>query len=384
MVLASCKKEGMPAFTEPSSAGGIGHVYLDVRKRHLYCLNERAKQLHAVGIPLTAADLIDHPMRTLDGAAVTEADLPLVRAWRDDEPCEATFVFPEGPGPFQRITWNASPIRDADGTIVAVVGAVSVGAAEADWQALAGLAHDLRTPLQALKLLLTLIERNDLSETDAADVLGRVQASANRALEIGMDLLEWCRVPVQIGRRGPADWFPLGPFLRDLAAEQQAAANSKALTLKLDLAAAETMQIRIDRQRLGRLLSNLLSNAVRYTDSGRVEFKAGWQTDPSIPMESATLPLATTIEPARMMVLSVVDTGAGISVEEQESIFQPFERGRAGKEGDSGGSGLGLAIVDRLVDELGLTLEVYSEYGRGSAFHLSLPAEMLRVGAAND
>jgi signal transduction histidine kinase len=383
MVSASCKKEGMPAFTEPSSAGGIGHVYLDVRKRQLYCLNERAKQLHAAGVPLTAADLIEHPLRTLGGAAVTEADLPLVRAWRDDEPCEATFVFPEESGPFPRVTWNASPIRDPDGTIVAVVGAVNVGAAETDWQTLAGLAHDLRTPLQALKLLLTLMERNDLSEGDAADVLSRVQASANRALEIGMDLLEWCRLPVQIGRRGPTDWFPLGPFLRDLASEQQAAAHSKALNLKTDLAAAAEVQIRIDRQRLGRLLSNLLSNAVRYTDSGRVEFKAGWQNDPAIPVEPASLPLGATVEPARKLVLSVVDTGAGISVEEQESIFQPFERGRAGKEGDSGGSGLGLAIVDRLVDELGLSLEVYSEYGRGSAFHLSLPAEMLQTGRAN-
>ena len=54
----------------------------------------------------------------------------------------------------------------------------------------------------------------------------------------------------------------------------------------------------------------------------------------------------------------VLDTGTGISQEEQESIFQPFERGRAGKEDDSGGSGLGLAVVDRLVEELGLALEV--------------------------
>jgi signal transduction histidine kinase len=357
----------------------VGHVYLDVRQRRLYCLNERAKQLHAAGVPLTATDLIDHPMRTLGGAPVTDADLPLVRAWREGEPCEATFVFAEGSGPFQRITWTASPIRNPEGDIVAVVGAVSVGVLEADWQTLAGLAHDLRTPLQALKLLLTLMTRKDLSPSDADDVLGRIHASANRALEIGMDLLEWCRGPVKQGRRGPFDAFALGPFLRDLAAEQQVAAHSKALTLDLDLAAAQDVQIYIDRRRLGRLLSNLLANAVRYTDSGRVEFKAAWQIEPPTSIEPASLPLAATVEPARKLVLSVVDTGAGIPVEEQESIFQPFERGRAGKEGDSGGSGLGLAIVDRLVDELGLTLEVYSEYGRGSAFHLSLAAELLSV-----
>ena len=82
--------------------------------------------------------------------------------------------------------------------------------------------------------------------------------------------------------------------------------------------------------------------------------------------------------------LGVVDTGPGISEEEQDSIFQPYERGRAGKKaGDSSGSGLGLAVVDRLVEELGLTLDVYSEYGRGSAFHLAVPGAMLRQSQAN-
>src|SRR5206468_4484125 len=122
------------------------------------------------------------------------------------------------------------------------------------------------------------------------------------------------------------------------------------------------------------------SNAVRYTEAGQVEFTAAWQNTPAEPQDPAVTPLLGVLAtPGRVLVLSVVDTGAGISVEEQESIFQPFERGRAGKEGDSGGSGLGLAIVDRLVEELGLSLEVYSEYGRGSAFQLSLPESVLRA-----
>jgi signal transduction histidine kinase len=74
-------------------------------------------------------------------------------------------------------------------------------------------------------------------------------------------------------------------------------------------------------------------------------------------------------------------------MEEQESIFQPYERGRAGKEDDSGplssgtGSGLGLSVVDRLSEELGLTLEVHSEHGRGSAFHVLISPTMLRPPA---
>src|SRR5262249_30256621 len=140
------------------------------------------------------------------------------------------------------------------------------------------------------------------------------------------------------------------------------------------------IELYTDKRKLGRLLSNLLSNAVRYTSAGTVEFKVQWQREPQMPNLPGT---ASALVPEAVpgdLVISVEDTGIGISQEEQESIFQPFERGRAAREGDSGGSGLGLAIVDRLVEELGLKLEVYSEYGRGSTFHLVFPADMLRVG----
>jgi two-component sensor histidine kinase len=372
------KKEGMPKSGELNAVGNLGHVYLDVRRRQLHCLNARARQLRDEGVPFTADDLARHPLRTESGEMVTAADLPLVRAWRENHACEATFLFPEAAGPYQRVTWSVSPIPDQKGHVAAVVGTVLAGIPEPDWQTLAGLAHDLRTPLQALKLLLTLMDRPSSRPEDAQEIHDRIQASAGRALDIGMELLEWCRGSVrrdtnQIG------WFKLESFLEEIAAEQRVAAQQKSLTLLTNLEATRGLEVHIDRRRLGRLLSNLLSNAVRYTDSGQVQFSAAWQNAPPDPLAPITLPLGQTVASARVLVLSVVDTGIGISTEEQESIFHPFERGRAGKEGDSGGSGLGLAIVDRLVEELGLSLEVYSEYGRGSAFHLTLPSSVLRT-----
>jgi signal transduction histidine kinase len=77
-------------------------------------------------------------------------------------------------------------------------------------------------------------------------------------------------------------------------------------------------------------------------------------------------------------VLSVRDTGTGISPEEQESIFLPFTRGHAGRDDHSGGSGLGLAVVEQLAEQLGMTLEVFSQPGEGSAFELLVPGAMLR------
>src|SRR5262249_521627 len=133
------------------------------------------------------------------------------------------------------------------------------------------------------------------------------------------------------------------------------------------------------------------NNAIRYTPRGEVNVRVSWGAGEIAALrstgetaslrntgETATL-RSTGIPPTRQqLVLSIEDTGTGISPEDPESIFQPFERGKAGKESDSDGSGLGLAVVDRLVEELGLTLEVFSEYGRGSRFEVLVPHECVR------
>jgi signal transduction histidine kinase len=231
---------------------------------------------------------------------------------------------------------------------------------------LAELAHDLRTPLQAIGMLAAILDAAPPLDAEVHETLLRIRAAAGRALEVSRDLLEWSRNPSGRGRPVTPTWFALEPCLVKLAEEQSGEARRKKLELEVDLAASRDWEVYIDRVRLGRLLSNLLSNAIRYTSLGRVQFTAAWREG----SEGGTL------------AMGVIDTGAGIGPEEQESIFEPYERGRAGKQSDSGGSGLGLASVDNLVKELGLTLEVYSEHNRGSAFHLLLPAALLRRKSA--
>lgn len=195
----------------------------------------------------------------------------------------------------------------------------------------------------------------------------RLAAAADRTLAIGMDLLEWCRSPMQIGRPVTRTWFALTPFAAALVAEQLPATQKKSISLRTDLTASQGWQVHSDATRLGRLLANLLANAVHYTQTGGVELKASWREDAAGNRQG--------------LVLSVIDTGPGIASEDQESIFQPFRRGK-GKESDSSGSGVGLAVVDRLVEELELTLEVFSEYGHGSSFELILPMKYLRQPAS--
>jgi signal transduction histidine kinase len=316
------------------------------------------------GVPLTRDDLERRPLQTLEGGPVQAADLPLLRAWRERAPREASFRFTSSDGAVRHLTWNAAPFIAPDGKLQGVIASLTVSPFEPDWQQLAGLAHDLRTPLQALRLLMPLLESTPQLHAETRDLLDRLRACSDRALAIGMDLLEWAQGPTLGGRGAELTWFALAPFLNALAGEHAAHARRKAITWVTDFEAARPLEVQADQVRLGRLLSNLMTNAIRYTSQGEIHVRASWR--PGAAAQANTL------------VLSVEDTGSGIAPEDQESIFQPFERGKAGKEADSGGSGLGLAVVDRLVEELGLTLEVFSEYGRGSKFEVLLPPDHVR------
>src|SRR5262249_59306838 len=112
---------------------------------------------------------------------------------------------------------------------------------------------------------------------------------------------------------------------------------------------AEGWEADTDRVRLGRLLSNLLANAVRYTSRGRVEFTARWRELPPTRGEEDPFGGADSVRQRRpSLVLSVVDTGVGIAAEEQEAIFPPFERGRGGApDAEAGGRGPGLGHAGR-------------------------------------
>jgi signal transduction histidine kinase len=340
----------------------VGQVYLDTRGQTLYCLNETARQLLQEGVPLGGGAVDLSSLRSLEGDPIQAADLPIVRAWRERKPQESSFLFMGRDGVPRHLTWNAAPLGIDEG-VLGILSSVVVAPFEPDWQHLAGLAHDLRTPLQALRLLMPLLENTPL-HSESRSILGRIRACVDRTLAISHALLEWARGPTKGGRRLQGQWFALDPFLNELAGEHAAQAEEKGIGWRTDFLPASGVEVHADRIHLGRLISNLMSNAIRYTPRGEVTIRASWR--PDLVLQQA------------LLVLSVEDTGTGISPEDQDSIFQPFERGAAGREGDSSGSGMGLTVVDQLIEELGLTLEVFSEYGRGSRFEVVLPAECVR------
>jgi signal transduction histidine kinase len=340
----------------------VGLFYLDTRRHRLSCLNQTAKEFLREEIPVTADDLSRHALHTLSGQPVRPADLPLVQAWREGTVQEDTFVLTRPDGGIRHLSWSVSPLRRKDGAVRGLSATLVVSIPEPDWEELAGLAHDLRSPLQVLRLLVPVLEALPPNHPEATKVLGRIRSASDRGLELGLDLLNWCQQPLR-GRPTERSWIPLEPFLQSMAAEHLPTAQRKGLPVVVEVGPAAGLDILTNRLRLGRLLGNLLTNAIRYTSEGEVRLEAKWREEAG---------------KGRVMLLSVTDTGAGLDPEEQESIFQPFTRGRAGREGDSGGSGLGLAVVDRLIYDLGLALEVFSEQGLGSTFAVVVPLTLLR------
>jgi hypothetical protein len=342
----------------------IGHFYLEVPRRRLHCLNDVARQLRAAGVPLLETEPALAQLSMATGGAVQAADWPVVIAARQGRSAEGEYLLARPGQPGRRLQYCVTPMKDGSGQIGALLVTVVCAPPSPDWPTLAGLAHDLRTPLQSVATMRHVLDFRTLPEEQRQEALERLGHAAERAQQIAQELLEWCRTRATAGPAVQREWSALEPLLREILAEQALAASQKRLTMTADLRAVRGWQMLTDRGKLARILANLLVNAVRYTpEGGKVSLRTRWQDENG----------------ARALALAVHDTGAGIAQHEQESIFNPFERGQSGREHDSTGSGVGLSVVDRLTQELGLGYDVHSAAGEGSQFRVLVPQQLLRM-----
>ncbi len=212
----------------------------------------------------------------------------------------------------------------------------------------AAASHDLRQPLNAAVLYLEAIDRESLSETDADSLRQIGLALANLDGLLGA-LLDISRLDSGGLQPEPSD-FPLQPLFRKLANEYGAIANVKGLQLRVRPSA---YAVHSDLVLLETILRNLLGNAIKYTDSGRVLMVARRRGD--------------------RVRIEVRDSGMGIAGEHQLHIFEEFWRAPGSSRSERGSAGLGLSIVQRICQLLGTEIAVVSEPGRGSIFALELP-----------
>ena len=214
---------------------------------------------------------------------------------------------------------------------------------------LAAASHDLLQPLNAARLYTsTLIERAKL--TGLADLANSIEASLTAVEDIMSALLDISRI--DSGALKPAV-APVAArdLLKKIEVEFSPMARERNISLRI---VATRATVQVDRSLVGRIVQNLVSNAIKYTNPGGKV-------------------LVGLRRRGNRMRLDVIDTGIGFNKDQHRLLFAEFSRLERGAR-MAQGLGLGLSIVQRLVTALGLTLELDSHEGRGSRFSLFLPA----------
>jgi signal transduction histidine kinase/CheY-like chemotaxis protein len=222
---------------------------------------------------------------------------------------------------------------------------------------LAAASHDLLQPLNAARLYLSALEASPLVDPGARGLIDNVAKAFQSTEALLSTLLDISKMDAG-GYRPRMTAVKVGELFETLEAEFGALARQKGLRLRrVDCSAV----VRSDAQLLRRIVQNLLSNALKYTDEGAILLGARRRGD--------------------LLSIEIHDSGPGIAAENHQAIFEEFRRAvPAGAQ--TGGLGLGLAIVKRAADLLGHQVGLHSHFGRGSCFYLTVP--LLPDGASED
>jgi signal transduction histidine kinase/DNA-binding response OmpR family regulator len=238
---------------------------------------------------------------------------------------------------------------------------------------LANMSHEVRTPLNGVIGMATLLLDTDLDDQQREQV-GVVVSSAKGLLHVLDDVLDLSKI--EAGRldldRQP---FDLEAMVHETTALMAAAAESKGLRLILRMAPGTPRHVVGDALRIRQVLANLLGNAVKFTERGHVLLDVE-VIEPSQSSQS-------TLDQARVR-FTVEDTGIGIPPDRLEGVFEPFCQADTSTTRKHGGTGLGLTISRRLVHLLGGSLEVASVVAAGSRFWFELDLQRDPNRAAED
>lgn len=227
---------------------------------------------------------------------------------------------------------------------------------------LANMSHELRTPLNSLLILSKLLGDNpDGNLTDEQAKYARtIESSGNDLLNLINDILDLSKIEAgHIEIRSEA--VAVERLVSNMRRTFDPIANERGLAFAVEIAPGAAGTIGTDRQRLEQILKNLLSNAFKFTEKGSVTLR---------------------IEPAgdERVALSVVDTGIGISPEQQKAIFDAFRQADGSISRRYGGTGLGLSISRELARLLGGAITLTSTPGTGSSFTVTIPVGIDAAG----
>lgn len=215
------------------------------------------------------------------------------------------------------------------------------------------VSHELKTPLTIIQTAAETLLDGALEDTEhARRFLQRIDEQGQRLQELILDLLQLARI--ESGEQGfEVTSVPVRPVVESLIDELLSLSQSRKVSVDVD-AASEEVSVAADTGAFRTIIENLLSNALKYTpEGGRVTIS--WRHDQT------------------HALISVRDTGVGISREHQSRIFERFFRVDRARTREMGGTGLGLSIVKHLANVFSAQVSVQSEVGKGSVFTLRIP-----------
>lgn len=221
-------------------------------------------------------------------------------------------------------------------------------------QFLASMSHELRTPLNAILNFTEFLHMGMLGPvTDKQkDALGKALSSGRHLLSLINDILDITKIEAGMMRLFIEEDVDLNSELETVISSANGQLHNKQIRFETQIEANLPMIV-CDKRRIRQVMLNLLSNAIKFTETGHVIFRAKRHNAETVRFE-------------------VEDTGPGISDDELNIVFEPFQQTETGLR-HAGGTGLGLPITKRLVEAHGGELWVESETGKGTTFYVELP-----------
>ncbi|WOI53764.1 ATP-binding protein [Parvularcula sp. LCG005] len=238
-------------------------------------------------------------------------------------------------------------------------------AIEAKGHFLEAASHELRTPLNAILGMANVIK--DQSTTAVSDEVSQMSAASDHLLSLLNNILDTHRLSsgqLELQKEN----FELIDSIRRPARAAKLLAQQKGLAFESEMHIPQDLSILGDSARLEQILMNLLDNAVKYTDEGKVSLLADVQGGNTSKAE---------------LNVMIADTGAGISRKRQETIFQKFSN-EGSMLSRNGGLGVGLALAKELVEMMGGTVDLDSTLGEGTKFFINVPLTVANPTALND
>lgn len=225
-------------------------------------------------------------------------------------------------------------------------------------QMMATVTHDLRSPLNTIAGYSDLLTKTPLNDKQA-HYLGHLKKSSTYILRLVNDLLDLSKL--EVGKM-TVEKLPFNPktLIEETLERSIPAEDPKNIAIITTFSENLDRQIISDPFRIQQILNNLISNAYKFTEKGKIEVQAGLEVK----------------EKNTYLEIAIIDSGIGIAKEQQQVIFEEFSQAEDSIEKKYGGFGLGLAITKKLTELLKGSLKLKSKSGEGSTFSVSIPIEI--------